>query len=303
MCTVLCTRALRSDIAGAFSGPAAAAVDAAGNAYVTEQVNQRVSVFSPGLAFQRAFGADVVPGNADTGFERCTAASGCKAGTTGGGPGALNVPGGIAVGADGNLYVAEVQNHRVSVFSRQGIFLRAFGKDVIPGNGQTRFEECSQRCQAGTPGAGPGEMDFPALASFDCRGALYVPEVDNGRVQRFGEPGTDSPPCGRPATRSEQFGIMKVRRNARDGTATLTVAVPWSAELRLHGPGIKRATRQVEFAGRVRLAVRPKAATGRRLGRRGSALVRARVTYAPWAGEPRTKTTRIELQERPPTRR
>jgi hypothetical protein len=33
---------------------------------------------------------------------------------------------------------------------------------------------------------------------------------------------------------------MKVRRNARKGTATLTIAVPWSAELRLRGRGIKR---------------------------------------------------------------
>jgi hypothetical protein len=146
-------------------------------------------------------------------------------------------------------------------------------------------------------------MDLPALLSFDCRGALYVAEVNNGRVQRFGEPGTDSPPCGRPAALSKPFGIMKVRRNARKGTATLTIAVPWSAELRLRGRGIKPVTRQVEFAGRVRLTVRPKRATARRLNRRGSALVRARVTYAPWGGEPRSKTKRIELQERTPSPR
>ena len=301
VCTVLCTGGLRSGVAGAFSTPAAAAVDAAGNVYVSELANQRVSVFSSDLAFRRAFGEDVVPGNADTGFERCTAASGCKTGTAGGAAGALSNAAGTAAGADGNLYVTEVQNHRVSVSSRQGAFLRAFGKDVIPGNGQTGFEQCSQRCKAGAPGAGPGEMNLPGLLSVDCRGALYVPEVNNGRVQRFGAPGTDTPPCGQPAARSRPFGIMKVRRNARKGTATLTIAVPWSAELRLHGRGIKRATRQVEFAGRVRLAVRPKAATARRLSRRGSALVRARVTYAPWGGEPRTKTRRIKLRTRTPT--
>jgi hypothetical protein len=150
---------------------------------------------------------------------------------------------------------------------------------------------------------GPGELARPEEISLDCRGALVVVDALNDSVQRFGEPGTDSPPCGQPAARSRRFGIMKVRRNTRKGTATLTIAVPWSAELRLHGRGIKRATRQVEFAGRVRLAVRPKAATAQRLRRRGSALVRARVTYAPWGGEPRTKTKRIKLQKRTPTRR
>lgn len=302
VCTTTCTPGLRSDVAGAFGAPVAAAVDAAGNVYVSEQANQRVSVFSPDLAFRRAFGEDVVPGNADTGFEVCTAASGCKTGTAGDGAGALGNATGTAVGADRNLYVAQVQQHRVSVFTRQGAFRRAFGKDVVPGNNETGFEECTGSCKAGVPGAGPGEMNLPVLLSFDCRGALYVPEADNGRVQRFGAPGTPTPPCGRRAARSRPFGIMKVSRNTRNGAATLTIAVPWSAEIRLRGRGIKHVTRQVEFAGRARLALRPKRRARRLLDQRGKLRVRARVTYWPWGAKPRMKTRVVVLRKRPAPR-
>lgn len=92
---------------------------------------------------------------------------------------------------------------------------------------------------------------------------------------------------------------MKVRRDARKGTATLTVAVPWSAELRLRGARIRRVTEQVEFRRRVQLTVRPRRAIMRRLDRRGTARVRARVTYAPWGGTPRTKTRTVVLRKRP----
>ena len=309
-CSSRCGPGVRADGPGALAGAIAVAVDAAGNVYVSESANRRVSVFSPDLAFQRAFGTDVIPNNGSTGFEVCTNATGCKAGSNGSvfgrpgsgaranGPGVLNRPLGLAFGAGGELSVAESDNRRVSVFSADPAFLGAFGKDVVPDNAETGFEECLASCKAGASGAAPGEFSTPALVSVDCRGALYVPDVLNGRVQKLGEPGTEDPPCGQPAALSRRFGIMKVRRNMRRGTATLIVSVPWSAGLRLRGAGIRRANKQVEFAGRTRLALRPTSATMRRLDRRGRALVRAKVTYAPWGGEPRTKRRTIELRKR-----
>jgi DNA-binding beta-propeller fold protein YncE len=286
---------------GALSFPVAVALDAAGNVHVGELLNRRVSVFSPDLAFVRALGEDVVPGNAETGFEVCTSATGCKAGALESDPGAvLRLPVGVAVAADGDLYVSDLPNQRVSIFSPAADFLGAFGKDVVPNNAETGFEECAPRCKAGVAGAGPGEMTHPAQLTFDCRGALYVAELENGRVQRFGAPGTDTPPCDRPAALSQPFGIMKARRHPRRGTATLTISVPRSAQLRLRGRGIRPLTRQLEFAGRTRLPVRPTRATLRSLRARGQARVRAKVTYWPWGGRPRTRTRAITLRKTSP---
>jgi DNA-binding beta-propeller fold protein YncE len=309
VCSSRCGPGVRSDIAGALAGPVAVAVDRAGNVYVSEFLNRRVSVFSPDLAFQRAFGSDVIPANGETGFEVCTSATGCKAGSTGAvfgrpgsgvrtnGPGVLNRPVGVALDTGGRLYVAESENHRVSVFSPASAFLGAFGKDVVPDNSRTGFERCGASCKAGASGAGPGELNGPSRVALDCRGALYVAEAFNGRIARFGEPGTPPPPCAAPPATSRRFGIMDVRRNPRKATATLIVSVPWSAGIRVRGRGIRSVRKQKEFAGRTRLAIRPTRATMRRLARSGKAVVRARVTYAPWGGDRRTKTRKIELRK------
>jgi DNA-binding beta-propeller fold protein YncE len=308
LCGSLCGAGVRSAEAGALSSPMAVALDAAGNILVTELGSNRVSVFAPNHAFARAFGTDVIPGNGQTGYEVCTLASGCKGGSTGAvfapggaprppanGPGVINQPTGIAVGPDGRVFVGEVANRRVSVFSPAPSFLGAFGKDVVPDNPVTGFEECAERCQRGPEGAGPGEMVNPSLMAFDCRGALYVAEDTNGRVERFGEPGTEEPPCIAPAALARPFGITKVRRHPSRGRATLTIRVPWSAELRLRGRGIRPQTRQVEFRRRARLVIRPTARTARRLRRHGRAAVKATVVYWPWGGARRTRTRHVVL--------
>ena len=79
-----------------------------------------------------------------TGFEICVPANGdsCKIGIatpTSGNGGQLNSPQGIAVNqSSGDVYVTEEGNRRVSQFSENGAFIRAFGKDVVatgfPGN-------------------------------------------------------------------------------------------------------------------------------------------------------------------------
>ena len=45
-------------------------------------------------------------------------------------------------------------------------------------------------------GGGPGQFSHPSYAAVDCRGTLYVADVDNNRIQRLGEPG--AAPCGDP---------------------------------------------------------------------------------------------------------
>src|SRR5687768_16092294 len=62
--------------AGQLNGPNAVAIDGSGNIYVAEQVNNRISVFTAGGTFVRAFGRGVLTGG--TSAETCTTATSCQ---------------------------------------------------------------------------------------------------------------------------------------------------------------------------------------------------------------------------------
>ncbi len=84
-----------------------------------------------------------------------------------GGPGAalsqLSQPGGIAVDAEGNLYVADSLNHRVQKYGADGQYLAA----------------------TGTSGAEPGQFSEPWSVAVDAEGNVYVADTWNHRIQRF----------------------------------------------------------------------------------------------------------------------
>jgi hypothetical protein len=116
-------------------------------------------------------------------------------GSSGPGAGQLNNPKGVAIDGVGNLYVVEQNNHRISVFGADGTFIRAFGWGVD--TGAAAFEVCTtaSTCQMGSAGGGVGQLNAQQGVATDCRGAVWVPDTGNHRLQRFGEPGTALPPC------------------------------------------------------------------------------------------------------------
>jgi hypothetical protein len=61
--------------AGQLKDPLSVALDGAGNLYVADTVNDRISVFGPDGTFIRAFGWDVDPTGGPGTFEVCTTAS------------------------------------------------------------------------------------------------------------------------------------------------------------------------------------------------------------------------------------
>jgi DNA-binding beta-propeller fold protein YncE len=83
-------------------------------------------------------------------------------------PGQLARPRGLALGADGLLYVADALNHRIQVFDREGNLVRHFGQQ----------------------GAEPGQLNYPYDVALGPTGDVYVVEFGNHRVQRFGPDGT-----------------------------------------------------------------------------------------------------------------
>jgi len=73
------------------------------------------------------------------------------------------LPRGIAVGSDGNIYVADSNNDRVQIFNSRSFFRYAFGSQ----------------------GSGKGQFFSPQGIAVDGGGNIYVADTNNNRVQIF----------------------------------------------------------------------------------------------------------------------
>jgi predicted membrane-bound mannosyltransferase/DNA-binding beta-propeller fold protein YncE len=89
-------------------------------------------------------------------------------------PGQLNMPRGVAVAADGSLYVADTLNYRIQHFSAAGEFINSWGSfaDISVGD---------------APG---GTFNEPWGIAIGPDGSIYVTDTWNHRVQKFDSNGT-----------------------------------------------------------------------------------------------------------------
>ena len=271
-----------------------------GDVYVADSNNRRISRFTSAGTFVAAYGTDVIPGGTAL-FESCTTATTCQAAPGGAGLGQFGATGPRGLAVSGSTLIAsDTSQARVQRFTTAPATVDTFGWDVDGAAPGTGFEICSATCQTGTTGNGAGQLDTPFDMELDCRGAIWIADYGNHRVQRFGEPGTPLPPdCPVPPVPSNNFTFGKVKKNKRTGTAVLPVRVPGAGVVRLGGLGIRPLVRRPGGATTVRLRIRArgKVKLGQ-LNRRGKVFVRARVRFTPTGGTSRTKTKRIRLVKR-----
>ena len=164
--------------------PVAMAFDSRERLYLTDEHNNRVTVFDSDGKFLS------------------------KWGLAGSGPGRVNGPSGIVIDSDDNVYVADQHNHRVQKFSSDGEYLNGWGG---PGSGEGQFDmpwgltvdrksnvyvadwrndrvqkfsdEGQFLTSYGSSGGGEGEFSRPSSVAVDGEGVIYVADWGNERVQ------------------------------------------------------------------------------------------------------------------------
>jgi DNA-binding beta-propeller fold protein YncE len=170
--------------------PAGIAIDSQQRLYVTDEWNQRVSVFDTegnlldewgeagsgagqfdrpsGIAFDAGENLLVVDARNHR-VQRLTRNGRFLSqwGSSGTGPGQFNMPWGVALNASGQIYVTDWRNDRVQKFSPEGDFILEWGSS----------------------GRGAGEFNRPAGIAVDHDGDVYVVDWHNNRVQAFDSKG------------------------------------------------------------------------------------------------------------------
>jgi hypothetical protein len=147
--------------AAALNEPVALAVDASGALLVCDQDNERVRRISNGQIA-------TIAGNGTQGFagdgSAATAAE-------------LNEPSGVAVSADGRVFIADTGNQRVRVMGSNGVISTSAGTGVAGFGGD------------GGPAAA-ARFDRPVGVAADVASGLYVVDENNHRLRRIGADGT-----------------------------------------------------------------------------------------------------------------
>ncbi len=139
------------------SSPATTAVDSDGNVYVSDSSNQRI---------RKIDAIGIITTIAGTG----------TAGFTGdGGPATqaqINNPNGLALAADGSIYIADYGNQRIRKITPDGMIW------AIAGNGTKGF--------SGDDGpATAAQINNPNSMAVAADGTLYVSDLGNGRIRKI----------------------------------------------------------------------------------------------------------------------
>ena len=150
-------RAGQGRAAGQFDSPRGLAFGPDGSLYVVDMRNARVEQFAADGTFIRQFGS---LGHNDGQFWRESSRG----------------PTGIAVGADGSVYVADTWNYRIQKFSADGQFVAKWGTFVNLTTGQA--------------GADRTGLYGPRGIAIAPDGDLYVTDTGNARVVVYGPDGT-----------------------------------------------------------------------------------------------------------------
>lgn len=152
----------------------------------------------------------------------------------------LNFPRGVAVGPDGNVYVADSQNARIAIFSPTGQFIRQFGT-LSPKSDQPGFIP------------NPGTFREPWSVAVDKEGVIYVADTWNHRIQIFSNDGTPLRSWGQleqaqPGSTGSPTGLYGPRALTLDDQSHIYVADTGNKRIRVYD-ALGKLIRDIGSAG------------------------------------------------------
>ena len=153
-----------------------------GHIFVTDRKNHQIHVFDKQRKHIRTFGEE------------------------GSGKGQLKFPVGVAVGAEGLVYVSNNNNNRIEVFREDGTSVKQFGQlrhpiNITVGNENLFIADLDNHRIAiftlegklirtiGSYGSGPGQYSYPTAVAISPSGDMYVADQCNHRIQVFNSGG------------------------------------------------------------------------------------------------------------------
>ena len=140
--------------------PTGVAVDAAGNIYIADTFNHRIRKVDASGIIDTIAGTSV--GTRDYGFNGD------------GGPAdraLLDLPRGVAVDAVGNVYIADMDNHRIRMVDAWGIIrtIAGTGEDGFGGDGGPAVQ---------------AQLNYPGGVAVDGAGNVYIADAENHRIRK-----------------------------------------------------------------------------------------------------------------------
>jgi sugar lactone lactonase YvrE len=141
--------------AAQFGDIAALALDAAGNLYATDSLNDTIRKITPAGVVTTIAGTAGTAGSAD----------GTGAAAT------FSTPSGIAIDTAGNLYVTDAENGTIRKVTPAGVVTTIAGTAGVTGNAD------------GTGAA--ASFNFPFSIAVDSTGNLYVAELQSGTIRKI----------------------------------------------------------------------------------------------------------------------
>lgn len=158
-----------------FKKPGIPVFDQQGNMYLVDQHSNRIRKVTP---------EGVVTTIAGSGTTCCTPDGGLVGGWVDG-PGLtaqFNNPLGLTIDTAGNLYVADIANHRIRKVTFNGL---TWDVSTIAGTGPLNGSGCGNGGFVDGPALGTARLYTPVDLDFDTQGNLYFTEIGNNAIRRL----------------------------------------------------------------------------------------------------------------------
>ncbi|MCL4396149.1 MAG: SMP-30/gluconolactonase/LRE family protein [Chloroflexi bacterium] len=168
-------------------GPEGVAVDSSGRVYVTVSwSNPKVQIFNGDGTYYATLGTGYGTGNYQ-----------------------FNHPFGVTIDKNGNIYVADTNNHRVQIYNSSRTYLATLGQTGVPGSDNAHFS-------------------YPRDVGVDSAGNIYVVDLNNHRVQVFNSSRAYVRTIGESGVAGSDFGHLSNPTGiAVDGNNRIYVSDGW----------------------------------------------------------------------------